>query len=262
VKLLKILIFVFIYNVGESQIVIEKTIDIKANEIYADKFDNLYILTDEAFLKYNLKGKKLASFYPEGGEEISSIDVRNSFKIILFFAEQNKIILLDNNLTKISNDIFLNEFDVFGDAIISGAIIGGYWIFDNVKSQLLKLSSDFTLVYKKDIKTSSRIIAITDNSTNVFLLKETGDLMSFNFNTLALENIPISTPIKNFQIENDELIFYSSNMHSLKFQNLQDNKVSSIKILFGNSISGAGFGNSKVFFFDKLKVYICSVKQK
>ena len=244
-----------------GQVEIEKIINIEADNIYSDNFDNLYVLSENVFIKYNKEGKKTASFFPETGEEITGADVRNPFKIILFFSNRNKIILLDNKLIQISEDLYLDKVDVFGDALISGATIGGFWIYDKINSQLLKLKPNFSIEYKKDMNFSEEIISITDNASNVLFQKSTREYISYNINNGNIENLLIYKTSDSYRFINNEIVFYSGNIHGLSFYNWNTGKYRYIKFPSNITVTNAVYGKTKAFFFDKSKVYISTIKE-
>jgi len=258
-KNLFFIFFIFSLSISYSQVSIEKTLKISVDEIFADDFDNFYTISNNILTKYNYKGKKVASFSSEIGSEITYIDVKNPQKILVFFRNENEFILLDNKLSKISEEISLNDFDIFGDALIKNATIGGYWIYDTSKKQVLKINSNFKLEYKKDIKVNSKIISISDNSENIFLLKNSGDLMAYNFNTGNQKELPVYKLCKNFKIIEDNIACYSGNLHSIWLQNYMTGKKSKIKLPIKTEIIRASIGKNKIFSFNKNKVYISKI---
>ncbi|MCF6366835.1 MAG: hypothetical protein L3J35_11595 [Bacteroidales bacterium] len=255
-------VFFIFFSESFGQVVTENVINVKADIIFADGFDNLYVLSENSFIKYNSKGKEIFSFYPEAGDKITNADVRNSLKVILFFEDQNKIIVLDNKLSKISNEIYLDKFNIFGDAVICGSTIGGYWIYDNINSRLLKLNVDFILEYKKDLNISEEIISISDNSENVFLQKSSREFISYDFNAGVTEDMQIYKASERYSFINDEIVFYSGNVHGLTFFNWKKSEYRYIKLPKDISITNAVLGKSKVFFFNKYKVYISKIREE
>jgi hypothetical protein len=255
-KTILYILLIFAITNSYSQVSVEKVLKRSTDELFADDFDNFYILSDNILTKYDANGNKIANFSSENGSQITYIDCRNPQKVLVFFQNENNFILLDNELTKISNTISLNDFDVYGDALLKGAKIGGFWIYDTYKNQLIKINSNFKLEYKKDIKTNSKIISISDNSEQVFMLKNSGDLMSYNFNTGNQKELPVYKLCKNFKVIEDNIACYSGNLHSIWLQNYVTGEKSKIKLPTKTCIARATLGKNKIFFFNKNKVYI------
>lgn len=244
-----------------GQVEIESEINIEADKIYSDNFDNLYVLSENIIYKYDSEEKKTRSYQPEGGEEIKSVDVRNPFKIILFFADQNKVILLDNELTQIGDDLYLDKSEILGDILICNATTGGFWVYYNINSQLLKLNPDFSLEYKKYMDISEDLISITENASTIIFQKKSRAFIAYDINTGNVENLAIYKASESYRFINDDIVFYSGNIHGLTFYNRQLSKYNYIKLPTDISITDAVFGKTKVFFFNKTKVYISSVKE-
>ncbi len=244
-----------------GQVEIKRIINVEAEQIYSDNFDNLYVLSENIIIKYNREGKETATFHPENGEEITSVDVRNPFKISLFFNSTNKIVLLDNKLTQISDDIYLDKAGIVGDALICNATIGGFWVYDNSNTKLLKLKTDFSLEYTIDLYISEDIISITDNASSVIFQTRSGALLTYDINSGDIENLSIYKASDNYRFVNKELVFYSANQHGLTFYNWNTGKYRHIILPSNIAISNAVYGKTNVFFFNKNKVYISSVNE-
>ena len=261
-RYLSLFLFLLLCNISDCQVIIEKTISIEAKIIYADNLDNFYVLSDNAFIKYNSEGEQISTYYPKGGEEITYADIRNPFKIIVFFSKQNKIVLLDNNLIPIKNDIFLDEADIFGNALIVGATIGGYWVYDKITGQLLKLNSDFKLQHKKDLHTIYDIVSIENNSTHIFLQSDSGRIIYYNYITANWDYF-YSIIKKNYTVRDDIVTYYSEKEHAMIIIKILNDafSVDTVKLPEDIEIIDAAHGNSKIFFFDESKIYISSIKQ-
>lgn len=255
-----ILLFVFI-NISEAQVIIEKEIKIEAERIWADSFDNLYVLSENVFIKYNSLGIKIGAFYSDNGEEISSADVRNPFKIILFYREQNKVCFLDNKLVKINSEVYLTEVGVLGDALIVGATTGGYWVYDKINSSLMKLAPDFKKEYKKYVNITREIRSITDNSSNVIFQTQGREYISYNINSGNKENLPIYKAAENYRVIEDVIIYYSGNLHGINLFTWKTQNSKNIILPKNISVSDAVLGKTKVFFFNKKGVYFSSIKE-
>ncbi len=259
-KIIFFFVLFFSFISANSQVVIEKKINLKVENVFADDFDNFYILSDNTFSKYNIKGNKLFSYYPEIGNEITGVDVRNNLKILLFFSNQNKIVLLDNKLSRISEDIFLEKFDIYGSALVCGATNGGFWVYDNVNFKIIKLDSQFKLEYKRNLNFSEEITSITDNSSFIFFKRKSKNIFLYNYNEGNIFNLECNNTSKNIGLINNEIVYYNDNLHCLTFYNIDTFDLKYIKLPMNIIIKNAVIGKYKIFFFDEKNVYISSRK--
>ncbi len=257
-----IIIFLFISNFAIGQVTIEKALKISAEKVYTDNYDNFYVLNDNILTKYNKEGNKIGSFSSENGKEISFVDTKNPQKVLVFFKNDNEIQLLDSHLSQLNKTISLNELNIFNDALINVANIGGYWVFDQTKKQLLKLNEKFKLEYTKNINTNSKIISMNNNSEDIFFMNNSGGLLAYNINTNNIIELPVYKLFSNFIIIEDNIVCYQSNIHGLKFQNIITGKSKSIKLPKKVNITNAVIGNQKIFFFNKTKLYISNTPKK
>ncbi|NOZ36132.1 MAG: hypothetical protein GXO80_12645, partial [Chlorobi bacterium] len=116
-KLFICLISVFILSTF-SDIHIKTIIPVKADKIYIDDFDNLYVISGSSLIKFTSDGKQLFSFDSSYSEVISSIDVKNPMKILVFYNNQNKLLFLDNKLSLIGDEIYLENKNIYGNVLI------------------------------------------------------------------------------------------------------------------------------------------------
>ena len=75
--------------------------------IGVDSFQNVYTLKGNAFYKNNQENYQNLNL-----GEIFSIDIRNPFKIVLFYKNFNTVILLDNRLNEIEKIQFFKLIEI------------------------------------------------------------------------------------------------------------------------------------------------------
>ncbi len=94
--------------------------------IGVDSFQNVYTLKGKAFYKNNQENYQNLNL-----GEIFSIDIRNPFKIVLFYKNFNTVILLDNRL----NEIEKIQFD-FNISFAVKASSNALWLFNQETRRL------------------------------------------------------------------------------------------------------------------------------
>ncbi len=258
---LPIILFLFGFIISDKPVEIEHIIYEHSDHIYTDKFDNLYITIQNKLLKYNTNGKLINSYSNKSGEYISRLDIKNPFKLILIFEQQNKLLFLDNNLSEISNELYLDEFEIFGEFSIISAAIGGYWIFDKVNSQLIKLAPDFKPEYRKDLffdEIINKLIA--EDHNHLYFKSETDKVLDFNIGTGNIEYLPFQFSGR-FKVSNKKLQYFHKESKMIITYNLSGLDLSKIQLPDTIDIIEAESGNSKIFFNDESKVYIASIKE-
>ena len=140
-----LLIFIFlIFHSIYGQSVREQTLFLTENiqQLKVDILDQVYTLTeDQYFNKWDKKGNLLFQYINNRDGKLSQIDVRNPLQILLFYADQQRIISLDRTLSP------LKEWQINPEdwGFISSAAVGKndqIWLFDQFNYQLGSIDRD------------------------------------------------------------------------------------------------------------------------
>lgn len=93
-----------------------------------DEFQSIYYISDNVL--YKKTDKKVFSFsHPELGR-IHKVNIQNPFKIILFYADFNAAILLDNNLNELSEVLdFTKETKFNNVSFVTGSSQNNIWLY-------------------------------------------------------------------------------------------------------------------------------------
>jgi len=144
-KIYKHFIFIFLsFHLLNGQSVTEQTLNLTENIhlLKVDIFDQIYTLTaDQYFKKWDKKGNLLFQYINNRDGKLSHIDVRNPLQILLFYADQQRIISLDRTLSP------LKEWQINQDewGFISSAAVGKndqIWLFDQFNYQLGSINEE------------------------------------------------------------------------------------------------------------------------
>ena len=138
----RITLFCFLFFISLNGFSQEDSIKISSNVVSAklDRLGNVYFITSNNTLnKYEPTIKRYTKFADLKNGKISSIDVTNPLRILVFYEDQAVVKFLDINLTEI-NSVDIRKY--YSDGWISlsaSSNNNGLWIYDNVNRKLLKL---------------------------------------------------------------------------------------------------------------------------
>jgi len=107
-RTLLIIIFFFCLQLlfSQDKPFFEKAIALEADRfIGADALHSIYYIKNEVF--YKRSEEKIWSYQNVNLGKLSSVDIGNPFKIILFYRDYNSVIVLDNNLNELTGAIVL-----------------------------------------------------------------------------------------------------------------------------------------------------------
>ena len=195
---------------------------------------------------------------------ISSFDVTNPLKILLFYKEKNSIILLDNQLAEIQEPIILDELGHHQVTLVATSNKGGFWIYDNERSQLLRYNSKL----EKQTESNSLLAIIEPKDSPNFLGEYNGnvylnfpnlgifvfDLFGNYINTIALLNLD------NFQIHNNSITYLQDN--NLLSYNIFDQTTTTIDLSDTLNILEGYILNNKIYLFKPESYKIIDLTKK
>ena len=131
-------LLVFAYAQDNNIIAIEK---ISGNQIAVDHLGNLYIIQDALLQKYDQNGQFLFSYSNFSFGNISSVDVSNPMKIMLFYQETGTIIFLDDRLAPITNKIDLYSHQYMSISLAAYSSDNKIWLYDEIHADLIAIDA-------------------------------------------------------------------------------------------------------------------------
>lgn len=215
----RIALFCFLFLISFKGFSQEDSVNISSNVVSAklDRLGNIYFITNNNTLnKYEPTIKRYTKFADLRNGKISSIDVTNPLRIVVFYEDQAVVKFLDINLTEI-NSVDIRKY--YSDGWISLAASSnnnGLWIYDNVNRKLLKLgeqlntqvsTGDLYLILSKKISPQLMI----EYSDELYLCDSTNGIFVFDLFGGYKKTIPYSTLIFN-QISSSYLPKNSSHL--------------------------------------------------
>jgi len=219
-----------------------------------DNLDNVYVLTGtDQLKKYNSDGDSVAIFNNvKKFGKVSTIDVANPLKVLLYYKDFSTIVVLDRLLT-IRNTIDLRQKNIFQVNAIGQSYDNNIWLYDEGDSKLKKINdegrslletADFRLLFDeaphiKNIYDQDGFVYLYDPEQSVFVFDYYGALRNkilisawqdfkvagkfifginhdtlhrYEINTFRLDEEKLPTPLKNSLKVN----FTSARLYALK----------------------------------------------
>ncbi len=234
-------------------------IPVKADKIYIDDFDDLYILSGSSLMKFTSDGKQLFSFDSSYSEDISLIDIKNPMKILIFYKNQNKLLFLDNKLSLIGNEIYLENINIYGNVLTCSAENGGVWILDVSGHQLLKYDADFKIVLQKDLFEIKEIPDYIISGNNSLYIKTDKNFV-YVFDNLGNFNFKIEKNITSeFKVQEPVLNYFNKNKKVLVSYNIKTGNSLLKHFPDTLNIQDAVKSSDYLIFNDEAKVYVSEI---
>ncbi|MBL4710377.1 MAG: hypothetical protein JKY48_18255 [Flavobacteriales bacterium] len=187
-----------------------KSIPTKADKLTSDHLGNAYVWNENFMWMYSNKGDSLAAFNSRKYGSISHVDATNPYEILVFFADYNVILFLDNYLSDNGEIVDLQKmgYDQITHACKSRA--NGIWIYDAIQQRAIHLNNDFK-ADKQTINLSQwfdgRVMpnSMMEYNNQLFISSEDGIYIFDHFGTYR-KKIPIHG-IHSFQVIENEILY-------------------------------------------------------
>ena len=223
-----------------------------------DEFKNLYYINNN--ILYKKTPKKTFSYSNIELGKLNMVNIQNPFKIILFYADFNTAIILDNNLNELTQKMDFTKQTLVNNALfVTAASQNNLWLYaDDNKLHLYSYQLEKEIFQTQAI-TFYNISFIPENivSTykNIWILAENGvlEFNEYGIYTRAynIKNADQIFPFqKGFMYTIDGAVFYND---LTKFIPVQLNRKAGIDNTYVNS--------SHIFIYDGAQVYEYQIKR-
>ena len=222
-----------------------------------DEFQNLYYLNDN--ILYKKAENNTFSYSNVSLGRITMVNIQNPFKLILFFADFNAVIILDNNLNELTEKIDFTRETTFNNVrFVSGSSQNNIWLFaDDNKLHLYdyKNLSEQTqtqpITFYEEQFTPKTIIS---NYKNVWILSDSG-VFQFNeygnyIDSVEKPGIDFIFPFqKGFIYTESDQFYYQKGKETLPLSLAHDHLIKDIAV-----------NNSSICLYDGQYVYQYELK--
>ncbi|HUR29810.1 MAG TPA: hypothetical protein VMZ69_00190 [Saprospiraceae bacterium] len=215
---LPIIIFMFLGCVAKNQpsitlnprdyFILNKTIQL----MEMDHLGNIYLVDDsDQLIKFDTTGQLLHTVVNNNLGHIHSVDVGNPFKIMVFYRDQQTVVLYDRTLSEIQR-IPLIQWDLHDVTAVNLSPDNALWLFNGESKVLMKMSDKGDPILTSDpfdiiASPSARPDFIYD-ADHFLLIKEKGKPIAV-FNDFGGYVNTLDNMGEYFTIVNNTLIFPS-----------------------------------------------------
>ena len=206
---------------GTNSKIIDK---IKADEISVDRLGNIYVLQESILHKYNIEGTLLYTYSNFFLGTISTIDVDNFMKIMLYYQESATLLFLDDRLAPISEPINLMDRNFTTVSLATYSAANQVCLYDFANMDLIFLDIYFSPISKTHYHFPDfRPTQLMEIPGKMFAMHNPNDgLYLFDSFGTYIKKISIITDSK-LQVSNN-IIYYikEGQLHAYNYQELND----------------------------------------
>jgi hypothetical protein len=218
-----------------------------------DHQDNVYIYSNNTLQKFNIQGNIESKYSCLSYGNLSSIDVSDPFRIVLFYKDFNTIIILDNKLNQIGEVYQLDKLGFSAVDAVCKSKQSGIWILDSYAQKLMLYSlNPKGFVREIDIarytKPVNYITNIFENGEEILLIGKGKSVLVFNQLGGKLGIIDAS-PENTLQVKGNKLYYVTQN-HLIRFD-FSTEQLDTISIEGFKNFDDVKIGNEKMFVLNK-----------
>jgi hypothetical protein len=189
----------------------EMRIKAKFDSFTVDNLGNVYFVKEDELLKYLPSGKMLGRYSNLKLGAITSVDVTNPLKLVLYYRDFQQVVFLDNQLSVNSEVVSLEKLGYEQTELVCASANNSFWIYNKQNNELLR----FNEASKKTASTGNLKQVLQADLTPAFMAEHNGFLFLncpdngiYVFDIFGAFSKVISIKgLKNFQV-NENLIYY------------------------------------------------------
>lgn len=176
-KILYILTLLFLPTLLKAQVEykLEKVLEIDSDNFLTDNLENFYTLNGSTFSKFDKNGKLLYEFSNKDLGSITTADIRNSLRPVLYYQDMNMLVVLDNTLSIQGVPINLNQNNLGTPSLVASSINNNFWIYNQDMFELTRVNRKLEV-----LSSTGNIGQILNRDLELTEMKEYGDLLYVN----------------------------------------------------------------------------------
>lgn len=185
--------------------------EFKGKAFTTDQTGSYYEIYSNQIIKIGKNGQRQFTYSNNILGEISSVDVSNPMKIVVFFKDFSKVVVLDNTLTEQGGVLDLNEISLEETSLVCTSYNNGIWYYNPVKFQLTRIentinitntSANISTLLNKNIQPNF----LVEFNNRVYLNDSTQGVLVFDIYGTYLKTLPIFG-LTTFQVKEKYLLY-------------------------------------------------------
>lgn len=200
---------------GVTQIEVVREFDFEGDVFEIDQLGNIYALQRTEILKYTNQGDFLFKFSKPLEGNISTFDVSNPQKIVVFFEATGSIYLLDNQLNQHIDPINVFELSERNVKNVCYSINNHLWLYDSFNQEFIRADHRLALQartgsFSNYLPSDFFPIKMLEKNDKLYVLSLKHGIAVFDIFGSFIKLMPLNN-ISDFQIIGDDIVFQSEN---------------------------------------------------
>jgi len=231
-----------------------KPIAFKGISITTDQFGFYYEVSETVISKYSDKGELDCSFSNNVLGVIANVDVSNPQKILIYFRDFTKVLILDNTLSPTSEVVDLTDLELDETTLVCRSYNDGIWYYDPVRFKLIRKNQELVTtnssgnlanLLNKNIQANYLI----EHNNKLYLNDISNGILVFDNYGTYLKTLPI-IGLTNFQVK-DKLMIYTNKEGEIEIYDFFSLETIKYKPQNYNSIISVRVENNLIYIVNK-----------
>lgn len=161
-------------------------------QVYLDDQSNIYVKQQNGVLKLTKDGDSVSYYGYIADGSLTAVDVTNPFNIVLYYADFNKVHILDRMMAP-KSILDLRQINLWSVSAIGVSNDNKIWVYDHTKATLIKLDDQLkTVIASNDLRQETQSVLnihqilekdghvyLLDTATGVHMLDRQGRYLNF-----------------------------------------------------------------------------------
>lgn len=202
------------------------TIKTKSDFFTIDNIGNIYTVKGDEIRKYNTSGELLKIYSNKKLGKITSIDASNALRVLVFYKDFARVVLLDSQLSENGEGISLEQLSLEQSDLASTSFNNGLWFYSRQNAELVRLDENLNKVVNTGnlnrlLGTELHPNYLVEYNGYVYLNNPGDGILVFDIYGTYYKTIPVKN-LKAFQLRDEEVIYYEQKQlkaYQMKFLN-------------------------------------------
>jgi len=248
--------------IGQDSINVSKY---KPESFSIDINGSIFLISGNSLYKLDGNDSNTIEFSNKMYGSITSVDVSNPFKILVFYKETGMIVFLDNHLKELQSPISLPKQGLLNTELACTGSDNSFWIYYTDTRQIIKFNYQINVITSTpDLSvlcpTSTTPTIITERGDKLFMLIPEFGVVIFYTSGNYCQTINFKKISSFMPLSENELFYISDNAipFIMNFRTNSFNELTSLTKY--NSNNQIVYFNNKIYELDKDRIKIHTLK--
>ena len=224
---------IFLYYLFQFILLWQTPCELEGN-VALDEFQNVYIYDDTSLLSYNKAGVNHFSYSNLRKGEITSVDVTNPLRIVVYYGENNEVVFLDNTLSEQNQGLSFNDLSLYDVSLVCSSFQNHLWLYRSAEQKLVRINrngevqnetASLALWTEGDLgefvllKESGNFLYLVSSEEEVLVFDQYGTFRKKILDVYAIDAEVYTEPVLLYSFEDEMIVgnFYFNLRHSAIF---------------------------------------------